>query len=99
VDEVLRVEPIALLEVELRALPIDVGEVKSLDHFLQVHLLAIVLGTPAEQAEVVSYRLRCVPALDVTRHCRALVALAHLRAVLVQMRGMCPKIGRWAPKA
>ena len=48
------------------------------------NFLAIVLGRPAEQAEIIHHRFRRVTFVHVGRERGALVALAHLGAVDVQ---------------
>ena len=62
----------------------DLFELKQLHDFFDLDLFPIVLRRPAEQAEIIAHRFRQVTAFDVSVETRALIALAHFRAVLVQ---------------
>ena len=77
-------DPMKLVEIEPRVVPQNLGEIEYLDDLLQRHHLAIVLGRPAEQTEVIHNRFGREAFLHVTRQRRALVAFAHLCAVLIQ---------------
>ena len=74
----------ALVHVVGGGAPVDVGQVEALDDFLDVEDLAVVLGRPAQQAEIVDDGLGGEAFGDVAAHRRALVALAHLGAVAVE---------------
>ena len=84
VAQVFAIEPVQLLEIELRVVPENLRQVEQLDDFAHRHLLAIVLRRPAEQAEIIQHRLRRVTVLGVMGERSAGVALAHLASVLVQ---------------
>ena len=76
-------QPVQLVHVEARVVTENLRQIKTLDDLRQRQLLAIVLGRPAEQAEIVHHRRRQITAVHVSRKRRALVALAHLGTILV----------------
>ena len=76
--EVLAVDPEKLVRIEPRVGAIDLRQVELGDDLLDGDDLAIVLGRPAEQAEVVPHRGGQVALVDVVLDRGARVALAHL---------------------
>ena len=59
-------------------------QVEQRDDLLQVEFFPVILGRPPEQTEIIAHRLGQIAVLYISIEARALVALAHLRAVLVQ---------------
>ena len=68
----------------MRALAIDLLQAEKPDDFFDRDFLAVIFRRPAEQAEVIAHRFRQKTFREISAHARADVALAHLRAVLVQ---------------
>src|SRR5438105_12891724 len=73
-------------------------EIENAHDLFDVHLLPIVFGRPAEETKVIANGRGQITSLDVVLHARALIALAHLRSVLVEdqwnvrvMRRSCAK--------
>ena len=77
-DEILDVDPVAFVEVKRGVAAVELGEIEELRDFGDVDDLAVVLGRPAEQTEVVANGFRGVAFFHIPRDGRALVALAHL---------------------
>ncbi len=86
-EDVLAVEPEAFFEVEVSVLAVDFFEVKEAHSFLEGEDFAVVFGGPPEEGEVIANGVREVAFLEVGGDAGARVALAHLRAVLVQDEG------------
>ena len=77
----------------------DFLELKQPDNFIDLDFFPVILRRPAEQAKIIAHCFGEKALLDVGVETRADVALAHLRAVLIQMSGMCAKRGGSAPRA
>ena len=69
--------------IERRRAASDVFEKEDPDDFVDVDFLAIVLGRPAKQTQIVAHSRREITAPGVILHPSAFVALAHLRSVAV----------------
>ena len=96
--EILAVHPAAFLHVELRIVVIEMLPVEERLHVRDGHDLAVILGRPAEQAEIIPHRLRNELPLHVKADRRALVALAHLGAVRVQNEREVRKLRQRRPQ-
>jgi hypothetical protein len=81
---VFAIEPGALREVEGRILAMDFLQLEEPDDFLERNFFPIVLRRPAEETEIIADRFGEKTILDVCVQTGACVALAHLRAVLVE---------------
>ena len=77
-------QPFELGHVELRVVPENLRQVEALNHLGQRQLFAVVLRRPAEQTKIIHHCCREETVVQVSRERCAHVALAHLRAVLVQ---------------
>ena len=77
-------EPVKFVEIEPRVVPENLRQIEHLHDVLHRHDFAILPGRPAEQTQIIHDRFRREPLGHITRQRRALVALAHLRAVGVQ---------------
>jgi hypothetical protein len=82
--KILAVDPEKLVRVEARVGAVDLRQVELRDHFLDGNDLAIVLGRPAEQAEIITHRGGQITLVDVILDRSAGVALAHLGAVRIE---------------
>src|SRR5438874_13053200 len=59
-------------------------EIENSDDVFDVDLLPIIFRRPAEEAKIIANSRRQIAPLNVVLHTRALIALTHLRAVLVE---------------
>ena len=75
------VHPLQFLQIKPSIGPIDLRQIKALDDFAQRHHLRIVLGRPAEQAQIIGHRTGHIAGLLPALQRGAFVALAHLAAV------------------
>src|SRR5437016_898415 len=78
------IQPLQLIHVEAGVMPEDLRKIKNLDDLLDGKLLAVVLGRPAEQAEIIHDRFRSETLLHIVAERSAEGALAHLSAVLIE---------------
>src|SRR5215472_18093032 len=62
----------------------NVLQVENPDNLVNVQLLTIVLGRPAEQAEIIADSFRKITASEVVIHTSAFVALAHFCPIAVE---------------
>jgi hypothetical protein len=94
----LPVEPKAFVEIEDGVPSVDRSQLEKLKNFLEREHLAVVLGRPAEQAEVVADRFRRVTALDKVGHARAAIPLAEFFSFVIQDQGNVSVGGRFGSK-
>ena len=82
--DVFVIEPLQLIHVEPGIVAQDLGQIENLDDILDGQLFAVVLGRPAEQAQIVHHRFRSEPFLHVGAERCAESTLTHLGSVLIQ---------------
>ena len=77
------IQPMEFVGIESRRATPDVSEFENPDDLVDIDFLAVVLGRPAKQTQIVAHSCREIAAPDVVLHARAFVAFAHLRSVAV----------------
>ncbi len=97
----LGIERLLFGEIDHRVAAIDAFERKRLDQFLARHLLAIVLGRPAQQAEKIDEGLRQEAGVAIGGHAdhRAVAALGKLGAIGRHQQRQVRELGGVAPAA
>ena len=81
---VFALQPDEFLEIEPGVVPENLRQVEAFDDIGEGKFFGVVLGRPAEEAEVIDNGFGQKSVVEVAGEGRALVALAHLRAVAVQ---------------
>src|ERR1035437_5914728 len=81
---VFALQPDEFLKIELGVVPENLREVEAFDDFGERNFFEIILGRPAEQAEVIVHGFGQKTFVEIRRERGAAVALAHLAAVGVQ---------------
>ncbi len=82
--DVLAVEPKTFIAIERGIASINFFELEKFHHFFDVDLFAVVLRRPTEQAKIIAHRFRRISLLHVDGDASALIALAHLRSVVIK---------------
>src|SRR5205814_2591678 len=82
--KIFAIQPGAFFQIEGRVFPKHFRQIENANDLGQVELLPVVLRRPAEQAEKITDSFRQITVLYISDEARALVALAHLRAIQLQ---------------
>ena len=77
----------------------DLVQIEERNYFFDWNFFPIVLRGPAKQAEIVADRLRQKAPLNIIVYARALVALAHFRAVPVKDKWDVREVRRAGPES